>query len=510
MKKIVVLGGGTAGWMTALLARRYYRSYEVTVVESEDLGILGAGEGTVPHFINILNLLGIPVSDIVKECAGTIKTGIRFCNWNGDGDSYFHSFGVHGNVGWNTLDAAYFQQNLILLKQISDGDRIDDISLTSKLSNKGLVPFIYNQKKNDADTAPFNKVDHHGNFALHFNARLLAKYFRKVAETRNIKRQEGFVDSINSNDAGNITELVLKDGTRVEGDFFFDCSGFARLLIGKHFGTEWVSYNDHLPLDTALPFFIEHDNKNLKPETEAIAMKYGWVWKIPVEGRYGCGYVFDSKFCTEAEAMAEVEEYFGMKLENTKTFKFKAGSFKETVVKNCMAAGLAQSFVEPLEATSIWTFNLNTIEFLQNNGVNNQSQRFREIFNENCKKRNDDIVAFLYLHYLTQRNDSDYWRNFRTNTKMIPQVEDVLNLINSQSPCDETGMGMIGIFPMSSWLQICDGQHLLTQDSFKQRIADMVLVNADAAKKQLINDQNAMIVSALTHDEFLQLMRGKL
>jgi tryptophan halogenase len=237
-------------------------------------------------------------------------------------------------------------------------------------------------------------------------------------------------------------------------------------------------------------------------------MKYGWVWKIPVKDRYGCGYVFDSKYITEAEALAEVEEYFGMKLEIPKTFKFKAGSFDNTLVKNCMAVGLAQSFVEPLEATSIWVSCLNLLQFLKGDGINNPSMRFRKTFNNDCTKRNEEVVSFLYLHYLTQRNDSDFWREFRTKTKMVEQTNDSLNIWEHSVPTEYSNGFNQNIFLTDSWMQVADGLHWLKPEAFQKRVHSAGIDQRIGNRfMSFIKNMNQMTSSCVSHDEFLNYLR---
>lgn len=509
MKNIVVLGGGTAGWLTALLVREFNLDSKITVIESEEIGILGAGEGTVPHFINILDLLGIPFSDLVKECSATVKQGIRFTNWNGDGDSYFHAFSADHGLGFKTLDlnnSAF--ENTIIIKQLANGLPINDINFPGILANQGKVPFAHTNCMDDRFNNPILQFQNYGTFASHFNARELAKFLRKVAEARGINRIEGRMSSATNLDNGNIKQLNLESGQSVPVDFVFDCSGFARLLIGKHYNTEWIDYNKHLPLDTALPFFIPHNNVDIKPETESIAMKYGWVWKIPVKDRYGCGYVFDSNYINEEQALAEVEEYFGMKLESPKTFKFKAGSFSNTLVKNCMAVGLAQSFVEPLEATSIWISCLNLMEFLKQDGIANTLLKFVESFNDSCKKRNEEVVSFLYLHYLTKRNDSKFWQEFRTNTEPVTNTVDTINMWKDAVPVAYTNAFSQNIFLSDSWMQVADGLGLVEPAAFQRQIystgIDQRIGNKFIA---FIKNIHQTATHCVKHDEFLDYLR---
>lgn len=490
---IVVLGGGTAGWLTALHVNRYYPNLSVFVVESEEIGILGAGEGTTPIIIEHLDDLNIAVSELVKYCKATIKTGINFENWNGDGKKYFHSFQT--NAGLRDFSSLAFTRNVI------ENLPNDNINFFRKLSNLKKVPFSYKENLNCLSNDPMNSFYQYGAWALHFDARELAKYLRVVAESRGVIRIEGKLKSV-SRTGNNIKALVLETGKSVNCDFIFDCSGFARLLIGKTFETEWMSYSDHLPLDTAVPFFIPHDN-DVSPITDAIAMKYGWIWRIPVEGRYGCGYVFDSSYIDEGQALKEAEEFFGQKLTSPKTFKFKAGTYKETYVGNCMAVGLAQSFVEPLEATSIWITLINLKTFLDTKGIFNKSEVYRDSFNKFCREKNQEVLDFLYLHYLTKRKDSLFWKEFREKHPIIKGVSDTIELIKqNQNP-----LFTRQLFGLSSWLHVARGLELITQNDYIDDYRRNNPSDVNFSYSQLDHNQNNIAKVCVTHKELLEHLR---
>jgi tryptophan halogenase len=504
---ITVLGGGTAGWLTALLVKRFYPTATVRLVESEEIGILGAGEGTVPNFTTILELINIPLTDLVKECEATIKTGIRFKNWNGDNKDYFHEFGSASGLDHREINLNSLYPNLAYSVQTARGEPFDNLKFSKKLADANKVPFRPFTLIAPGNIDKFSTMAHLGSYALHFNARLLATYLKKVAVSRGIVRVEGKFKSTLMCEQGNITSLVLEDARQVPCDFVFDCSGFARLLIGKTFDTKWIGYNDHLPLDTALPFFIPHDGKDIAPETGAIALKYGWMWKIPVQNRYGCGYVFNSAYINNEQALQEVEEYLGHSVTSPTTFKFKAGTYESTVVKNCMAVGLAQSFVEPLEATSIMISCINLVEFLQSDGVSPQPDSFKLQFNSSCLKRNSDVVDFLYLHYLTKRDDSPFWKEFRSATKMIDSVNDRL------TEWSETAASTIrheghGIWATDNWLQIADGLGLLSQEAHANRVVNLGLLDKIGGQLHTLDVvQNMNLNSCLDHFEFLNNLK---
>jgi len=367
--KYVILGGGTAGWLTALYLNKNFPDDEVTIVASSEIGILGAGEGTTPAFMEYLEEVGITELELVSNCKATLKTGIKFTNWNGDGEHYFHNF-------WD------------------------------------------------------NK------YALHFDASLLAKYLQDVAVSRGVTIINNEVIKVLL-DNKDITSLVTPAGP-VSGDFFFDCSGFKRLLIGEIYKSDWEEYP--MPCNRAIPFFLPNDNS---PDyTESVAMKYGWIWKIPVQGRYGCGYVFDSTMTTDEEAAEEIRDYLGHDFVSPRTFNFSAGAYKQVWVNNCMAVGLSSGFIEPLEATSIWIQIMALKLFVQNRDN-------PEKVNNDVKELNEDILSFLYFHYLSQRADTGFWKDFQLNNYM---PEKLLNRINENDV-----QYSFNLFPDKSWNAIAAG-----------------------------------------------------
>ena len=492
---ITVLGGGTAGWITALLTQAHYPNANITVIESDEIGILGAGEGTTSHFIQLLKKINIPVSDLIKYCKATIKQGIRFTNWQGDSSSYFHSFIVDGS-----LDQF---NNLSVTLQLSEDKRLCELDFANQLSLTNKVLFTYSNNGNCLYDDPINSFQHLSEYALHFDARLLADFFKKVGECRGINIVEGKFQQAIQDSQGNIKEIKLENRESIHCDFVFDCSGFARLLIGKLYQTKWVSYEKHLPMKAAVPFFINHNN-DVRPETDSIAMKYGWMWKIPVDGRYGCGYVFDSDYITADQALEEAEEYFGVKLNSPKTFKFSPGSFENTLVNNCMAVGLAQSFVEPLEATSIWVSYNNLHNFLRQDGVNFQSTAFKKMFNQLCLNNNNEILEFIYLHYLTKRNDSLFWKEFRNKNQMVESLEDSLEILkyNQSIPLINKFL-----FSIKSWIQIAGGLQLLDPIICSHMLKEYNIQELDLARKSFRKNQENMSKICLGHKEFLNYVK---
>ena len=302
-------------------------------------------------------------------------------------------------------------------------------------------------------------------------------------------------------DDSNITEIELND-MKIECDFVFDCSGFKRLILNGVYPGEWESFSKYLTVNSAIPFFLERNDPELKTTTRAIAMKHGWMWMIPLQNRWGCGYIFNNAYINEVEAKKEVEEYFGCSLNSPRTFKFEAGSFKSTLVKNCMAVGLSQSFVEPLEATSIWVSYTNLNEFLNSNGVNNYGNiTFANKFNKYCEDKNEEVVNFLYLHYLTNRNDSDFWKEFRVKNKMRDSVRETLELLNV-NPNSTISFSDI-LFPPKSWIQVASGLNLLNANEFIHNIEQYSSDDIAMITNALLINQKNVSTTCMSHKDFL-------
>jgi len=413
--KFVVVGGGTAGWLSALYLQNNFSNANITVVASTEIGILGAGEGTVINIIGFLKELNISIEDVIKHAKGSIKNGIKFTNWNGDNTSYFHPF----------ISDDFEKYMPLYEQQISNDKSLDEVIPHAIYSAK-------NQLFVDKDSLESINDLH---FALHFDANCFAQYLKSVALSRNINYIDDEVLSIETDNEQFINKLILKSNKIIDVDFALDCSGFHRLIIGKFYGSKWHSYKKLLPVNRAMPFFIDNTKQELPPYTEAIAMKYGWMWKIPVQGRYGCGYVFDSSFVSDEDIKKEVEDYLGHSINSPKMFNFNAGRFDKTWIKNCIAIGLSSGFTEPMEATSIF-ISIQSLENIRRfvHGITEKNQTDIDEYNNIISNLNEEIVLFLHYHYLGQRNDSEFWKTFREKNPTPVMIKNWLEISKDRLP----------------------------------------------------------------------------
>ena len=320
LDNIVVVGGGTAGWLTALYLKDKFKDSKVTLIESNEIGILGAGEGSTANLKTFLNDLGISDEDLIKNCEATLKIGIDFENWTDDNSSYFHPL---------------------------------------QYDTRFIVPI----------------------HSFHFNARLLAHYLKNLSVERGVIWIEGIVLEPIINQDEEIIGLKTNEAI-IDADFVFDCSGFKRLLIGNYYKPKWISYKKHLMVNAAIPFFIENMEKDLYTKTRSIAMKNGWMWQIPLQTRKGCGYIFDNNEITEEEAKNEVREFLGLDVQFNRLIKFEPGCYEEVWIKNCIAVGLSGGFLEPLEATSIMTTVIQLDVFYKMLSKNKTAKNYNELVRE--------------------------------------------------------------------------------------------------------------------------------
>ncbi len=445
MKKIIILGGGQAGYMTALMCRKIFPKNSITLIEDVEKGIVGVGEATTPQFIEFLHNLQIDIVDFIKNTKGSIKHGISFENWNGDNKKYFHSFGSYNLLPdfkiKNIYDKDYTSYFFKIL--INENLNFLDYEYPSLLSYKNKVDII------NAGTA------------LHLDTFKTSEYFKKKSLERNIVIFNDVFLSANSNEDGTIKSLNLKNNKIIECDFIFDCSGFSKAILGKHFNCNWLSYKKHLPVKKTILFPENKENfTDIFPYTKSIAMKYGWIFEIPLQNRIGKGYIFDSDYINEMEAHHEIEKFYNKKIDVKRSISFETGRFDKAWVKNCIGLGLSQNFIEPLESTSLWmtisqlgVMSCFADDLFENNELSQKS--YNEIISNNL----DSAMDFIYLHYLTKRKDSEFWINFKKNNLMSDNLKNIINIYENGNLrfFDLNYNNKSSFFNLASYLTILNG-----------------------------------------------------
>ena len=400
-RRICVVGGGTAGWLAAMMlgdsARRGGHPCEVTVIESSKIGTIGVGEGTTAVFRQMLQHFGLDEMEFLAETGATIKFGIRHRDWRRLGHSYDGPIDDPHRV-------AGFEVNALDLYQVSRGESVGQVHLFQHLLARNKSPFA-NMDGRRVAVGPF----HH---AFHFDQALAGKWLRSKAKAiatidDQVQRVERHAES------GDITALHLEGGARVEADLFIDCTGFRRALIGP-MGGDWVSYRDMLPVSRAIPFWLDvPEGEEIDPCTLAWAQGSGWMWKIPTQSRYGCGYVFSDAHITADQAKDEMERVLGHPIHVRNDIRIDAGRLSQQWIGNCVALGLSSSFLEPLEATSIHGTVVQLM--LLSSVLPNPDARARLAFNAAAARQVDDFRDFIRLHYVSERRDTPFWRDVAGN-----------------------------------------------------------------------------------------------
>jgi tryptophan halogenase len=506
VKNLTIVGGGTAGWLTALYAQKVYPNDNITLIESEEIGILGAGEGTTPHLVELFDFLDIPFSKLVQNCKSTVKNSIKFTNWNKSQTSYHHPFmslGISSNehnfVVNNNIEQETFFDHIYSYKF---NNYPKDYVLINKLSNNFLVPFVKNQNQNNLNEIfNFNKISE---WSFHLDANLLAKYLKNIGEKRGVQTIEGVVTSFIVDQNNNISKIILKE-KEIKTDFVFDCTGFKRLIIGNFYKSKWKSYSNYLPAKKALPFFLPIDKK-IPPYTESVAMDYGWMWKIPLQHRYGCGYVFDSDFISDDDAKKELDNYFGFEIDSPKTFSFNAGCYKKIWINNCLAVGLSSGFIEPLEATSLWQLYRVLKRFFSSySNIKNNNKNIVNNFNKQYLNDTKNIVEFIYLHYITDKDNTIFWKNFTINNEKPKFIEKILNIIK-EKPLTELDFNKKNdLFDFYNYSYILVGNNIITRDILKKYLS-LIKTNHEKEYLNILLNQKNIFSKCMNHNKFLEIL----
>jgi len=450
IKDIVIVGGGTAGWMTAAALSTMLRGrYNIRVVESDEIGIVGVGEATIPMIARFNKVVGFDENEFMAETQGTFKLGIEFVNWGKLGERYMHGFGRIGQDLW-TVDFDQYWQKMRKLGKAKDLAEYSITRMASK-ANKFMPP------RPDLQNSPLNDIA----YAYHFDASLYAKYLRKLSEQRGVVRTEGKIVQVSQRDAdGHIDAVVLENGARVEGELFIDCSGFRGLLIEQTLKTGYEDWTHWLPCDRALAVPCE-SAPVLTPYTRATAHKAGWQWRIPLQHRIGNGNVFCSKYISEDEAAAVLlSNLDGKPLADPRLIRFQTGMRKKAWNKNVIAMGLASGFLEPLESTSIHLIQdsiQRLVDFFPDAGF---SEVDVDEYNRQSRFHYERIRDFIILHYhLNQREDSDFWK--MCATMEIPEtLKQKMDLYRSKGRIVRWDNEL---FSEVGWLQVMQGQNLQTE-----------------------------------------------
>ena len=450
IRNITVVGGGSAGWMAAAALATYLgKGASIRLVESEEIGIVGVGEASVPH-IKMFNgqWLGIDEAEFVKRTQGTIKLGIEFNNWSRIGDSYIHGFGAIGR----SLGPLPFHQFWLKLHQQGRAGPIGEYSPQTVMAPQGKFA------PGDRNAAPGSPLADLA-YAYHFDATLYARYLRELAEQRGVRRIEGRIVGVQQRAAdGFIESVTLENGERIGGDLFIDCSGFRGLLIEQTLQTGYEDWSHWLPCDRAMAVPSEGVDP-ITPYTRSTALAAGWQWRIPLQHRVGNGYVYSSRHLSDDEAAATLlAKLDGKALAEPRRLAFTTGMRKKFWNKNVVALGLASGFLEPLESTSIYLAQSGITRLLALFPQRDFNPLLAERFNRESAFEYERIRDFLILHYnATERDDTPFWNYCRTMP--IPDsLRETVELFRSDGRYFRNGEDF---FALPSWVQVMLGQRIV-------------------------------------------------
>jgi len=459
IKRIAIIGGGTAGWLAANHLGSELKAdeeIEITVIESKDVPTIGVGEGTVPYIMKGLKRFGISEAELLVSCDATFKQGIKFVNWldpNKHGDNhYYHPFDVPYPAGFDV--SPYWVAH-------EDERPFDEVGIQARICELGLSP----KKKSSAE------YEGALSYAYHFNAAKFADLLAKNAQSKfNVKHQFATIVGAKKDLQGNIVQLLTNNDEELSFDFYIDCSGFSSILIDKELSVSFISKADELLTDTVLvqPMPIS-DADEINPYTTATAHEAGWIWDIPLTTRRGTGFVYSSRHMTDEQALTLYAEYLGVdKTEfSPRKLPMEIGYRKEFWHKNCVALGLAQGFLEPLEATSILLTDFSA-ELLARNFPRDTAEiaSSTQYYNKVVTYAWERVVDFIKLHYcISDRTDSQFWLENRDSETFSDELKQRLRKFKFRTPQQSDFFSRFDMFDDKNFLYVLYGMKYKTQQA---------------------------------------------
>jgi hypothetical protein len=451
MKSIVILGGGTAGWITANLIALHWgdRDIDITLVESPDIGIIGVGEGSTPPLKIFMELIGLEESDWMGRCDATYKVGITFRDWSTRPgfDEYFHPFLCQPD---EFSVPAFFHNSFLRRKGVDLDGHPSQFFLAWELAKARLAPVA-------PPNFPFEM-----NYGYHFNSGLLGEFLKEWAAKRGVRYRQATVTDAVLDEQGYIDYLKTDSEEIIKADFYVDSTGFRSQLLQQALGVPFESCADQLFNDSAVVFPTEAE-ENPSPQTISTALKYGWAWKIPLTSRFGNGYVYSSKYVDDDAAELEFRQHLGLEDSNVEArkLKFNVGRVREHWAKNCLAVGLSQGFIEPLEATALDMVQETVARFIEAANKGNFTDQYRDEFNTRISKRFDAVRDYIVCHYrINTRTDTPYWVDAGPKGKVSNSLRELINAwVSGKNITDELErQNLDAYFPSVSWNCLLGGK----------------------------------------------------
>jgi glycine/D-amino acid oxidase-like deaminating enzyme len=505
--RFVIVGGGTAGWITAFIVqdaiRRRRLDATVTVVEPSRIPTVGVGEATTAAFYVFLKSFGIDEFEFFQKTGATFKLGIRHEDWRRKGFTYYGPIDDPHQVIAPPPGAPSDYLNVYA---IAAGRPIEDMHLFGPLLRQWKAPYA---RKPDGSLIRLGPFLH----AYHFDQALVGKFL--ASKSKGVTIADGVVSGVErSQQYGDVTALVLDTGERVEGDFFFDCSGFHKRLIVKELNAPWISYAHELPVNRALPFWLDiKPGEEIPNYTRAWAQESGWMWQIPTQTRFGCGYVYSDEFSTPEEAKLEVERVLGQEIEVRSDIRFQIGRLENAWIGNVIAVGLSSSFLEPLESTSIHGTIVQMMLFAQRflKAPAEMNEDDRSDYNRRVGRQVDDFRTFVNTHYMTERDDTPFWREVRQH-RIHPETRERLAMWQNEMPrMTHFPDYLDGLPHVQTQLHypVLEGLGLLSQETARAEMARDPKLRQFAREtyESLVREYRDAANQALGHAEYLQIVR---
>lgn len=515
IQNVVILGGGTAGWMTASYLKRAFPNLHITLLEAPNIPKIGVGEATVPNLQKVFfDFLGLPEDQWMRRCNAAFKVAVKFCNWRkpraeDPSDHFYHLFGLIPSVGTLSLSQYWALQH-------NQGDpRALDYACYKEppLLDAKLAP-----RYRDGSKAMY--------YAWHFDAHLVADYLREVATGWGVEHIVDQLDNVELTSDGSVGALHTRAGRKLTADLFVDCSGFRGLLINKALAEPFLDMSDYLMCDSAVATAIPHDDEanGVDPYTSAIAMDGGWTWKIPMLGRFGTGYVYSSRFLSEDQATREFCELWNLNPDQTNfnKIRFRVGRNRRAWVKNCVSIGLSSCFVEPLESSGIYFIYAAIYQLAKHFPDKGFNPTLVQRFNEAIEEMFDDTRDFIQIHYLTTpREDTPFWRANKFDLRLSENVQHKLAtyksgltvntaLSQADSYYDNFDFEFSNFWTNSSYYCILAGMGWTPNVLPRIRHASAADLKEAQEKFRALQQESARLAAQLpTNYEFLRQLHGR-
>jgi tryptophan halogenase len=489
IRSLLVIGGGTAGWMTANYLSRFLRrtETEIILIESPSIASIGVGEATLPSLVRFIRNMGFDEKEFMLQCKATFKLGIKFTNWIRREYSYWHPFGICGSF-IDGIDLFHFW----LKFRHSADERYSAYSLQARIADMGKSPCPIAGSSRILDT---------GAYAYHLDAGAFADYLRLKAVSAGVIHVSADIAHVSVNDENKIEHVITADDRKFTADLYIDCTGFQGILIGKALGTKYLDWSKHLLCDRAvvIPLPIGSD---IHPNTVSTALSAGWCWQIPLRDRVGCGYVYSSNYISDEQAASELAAFAGVdeaRRPEPRYLQMAVGRREEFWRGNCVAIGLAGGFIEPLESTGIHFIQYGLETLMDMFPDRNMNPALGENYNRLMVCAYEEIRDFIMLHYyLSRRDDSAFWQDCR-NLGLTDTLKGLLRLYGESG--NLSGIG-VHVFPDTSYYHILSGgEYLPKRPSPMVNVSDPVLVKN--ILREIRNENTRLALAMPSHKSYL-------